>query len=224
MSTSWHRPVGAFCLSAVVALLALAPPALAAPPAAGALKINEIESSGGSGVVDYVELINNGADAAEIGGYIVKDNDDTHSFTVPAGTMIAAGGYYVADVDAGATAFGLGAMDSARVFAPGDLTTAVDSHSWTAHAVTTYGRCPNGTGAFTTTTSLDPRGRQRLRPEREDQRDRVQRRHAGRLGRADQQRRRPADIGGLRRQGQRRHAQLHGPGGHDDRGRRLLRR
>ena len=31
---------------------------------------------------------------------------------------------------------------------------AVDSYSWTAHAVaTTYGRCPNGTGAFTTTAA-----------------------------------------------------------------------
>ena len=24
----------------------------------------------------------------------------------------------------------------------------VDSYVWTAHATTTYGRCPNGTGAF----------------------------------------------------------------------------
>jgi len=83
---------------------------------------------------------------------VVKDNDDLHVFTVPAGTIVAAGGYYVADVDSGPTAFGLGGADSARLFEPG-ASTLVDSYSWTAHAATTYGRCPNGTGAFTTTTS-----------------------------------------------------------------------
>ena len=116
------------------------------------LKINEIESSGGV-VVDFVEVINNGASPVDIGGYVIKDNDDTHSFTIPAGTIVGASAYYVADVDTGPTAFGLGGADSARLFAPGDLVTPVDSYSWTAHAVTTYGRCPNGTGAFTTTTS-----------------------------------------------------------------------
>jgi hypothetical protein len=30
-------------------------------------------------------------------------------------------------------------------------TTIVDTYSWTAHATTTYGRCPNGTGDFATT-------------------------------------------------------------------------
>ena len=116
------------------------------------VKINEIESQPASGVVDFVELINNGAAAVNIGGYVVKDNDDTHVFTVPAGTTIVPGGYYVADVDNGsATAFGLGSADSARLFAPGDLVTAVDTFTWTSHATTTYGRCPNGSGAFTTT-------------------------------------------------------------------------
>src|SRR5690606_32414879 len=29
----------------------------------------------------------------------------------------------------------------------------LDEYSWTAHAATTYGRCPDGTGAFATTTA-----------------------------------------------------------------------
>jgi Ca2+-binding RTX toxin-like protein len=139
----------------LTAALALIVPLTAAPwtasavvPGSETVKINEVESSGGT-PGDWVELINNGAAAADISGYIVKDNDDTHIFTIPAGTSIAAGGYYVADVD---PIFGLGAADSARLFAP-DGTTLVDSYSWTAHAATTYGRCPNGTGAFTTTTT-----------------------------------------------------------------------
>ena len=48
--------------------------------------------------------------------------------------------------------FGLGGADSARLFAA-DGTTLVDSYTWTAHAATTYGRCPDGTGAFATTTA-----------------------------------------------------------------------
>jgi hypothetical protein len=46
--------------------------------------------------------------------------------------------------------FGLGSADSARLFDPAGA--PVDSYSWTAHATTTYGRCPSGSGAFTTTT------------------------------------------------------------------------
>src|SRR5262249_34012210 len=47
--------------------------------------------------------------------------------------------------------FGLGGADSVRLY---DSTGALfESYSWTAHATTTYGRCPNGIGAITTTTS-----------------------------------------------------------------------
>lgn len=150
MSTSWRRPTGAVCLAALVMVLAAAMPASAAPPGPGALKLNEVESNDPS-VTDFVELINTGP-AAEIGGYVIKDNDDAHAFTIPAGTTIAAGGYYVADTDTGPSAFGLGSADSARLFEPGG-TGLLDSYSWTAHAATTYGRCPNGTGAFATTAA-----------------------------------------------------------------------
>ncbi len=113
------------------------------------VKINEIESNGGT-PGDWIELINNGATAADISGWVVKDNDDTHVSTIPASTTVAAGGYYI--VEEAALGFGLGTPDSARLFLPGG-TTLVDSYSWTPHATTTYGRCPNGTGAFVTTTS-----------------------------------------------------------------------
>ena len=46
--------------------------------------------------------------------------------------------------------FGLGAADAARLFRP-DGSHAIDSYTWTAHAATTYGRCPNGSGDFATT-------------------------------------------------------------------------
>jgi hypothetical protein len=112
------------------------------------VRINEVESSGGT-PGDWVELTNIGPSAADVSGWIVKDNDDSHMFVIPASTTIAAGGFLALDVD---PVFGLGSADSARLYAA-DGTTLVDSYSWTAHAATTYGRCPDGTGAFVTTTS-----------------------------------------------------------------------
>ncbi|HUS26893.1 MAG TPA: lamin tail domain-containing protein [Kofleriaceae bacterium] len=112
--------------------------------------INEIESSGGV-PGDWIELTNTGTAAADVGGWRVLDNDNTHvAYVIPAGTIVPIGGYVV--LNEAQFVFGLGAADSARLF---DTTnTLVDSYSWTAHAVTTYGRCPDGTGAFKTTTSV----------------------------------------------------------------------
>jgi hypothetical protein len=113
------------------------------------VRVNEVESNGGT-PGDWIELINAGPVAADLGGYVVKDNDDAHSFAIPAGTVVPAGGYFVAEE--AALGFGLGSADSARVFLP-DGTTLVDSSSWTSHATTTSGRCPNGTGPFATTAA-----------------------------------------------------------------------
>ncbi|WP_204040718.1 lamin tail domain-containing protein [Acrocarpospora phusangensis] len=115
---------------------------------ASAVKINEIESNGGT-PGDWVELVNTGTTAADVSGWIVKDNDDTHIYTIAPGTSIAPGAFLPVDVE---TAYGLGAADSARLFLPDGLTLR-DSHTWTAHATTTYGRCPDGTGEFAETTT-----------------------------------------------------------------------
>ena len=123
------------------------------------VRINEVESNGGA-PVDFVELINNGAAPADIGGYVIKDNDDTHIFTIPAGTTIAAGGYYVADTDTGPAASAWARRTRPACSRRADL--AGRQLRWTAHAATTYGRCPNGTGAFTTTTASDQGRGERL--------------------------------------------------------------
>ncbi|MEI9947686.1 MAG: lamin tail domain-containing protein [Pseudomonadota bacterium] len=117
---------------------------------AGLIKINEVESNGGI-PGDWVELYNAGSAAIDLSGYVFKDNDDTHSYAIPAGTIVAPGAYYV--LEEAAFGFGLGAAESARLYLPG-ATTIVDSYTWTAHASTTYGRCPNGTGAFGTSTTI----------------------------------------------------------------------
>jgi hypothetical protein len=129
------------------------PAAVGSANAATAVKVNEVESNGGT-PGDWVEFVNTSADAVDLSGYMLRDNDDTRQYVFPAGTVVPANGFLVADE--AQFDFGLGAADVARLFAP-DGTTLIDSFAWTAHASTTYGRCPDGTGAFAT-TSLSTKG------------------------------------------------------------------
>ncbi len=117
--------------------------AVSIPP----VRINEVESNGGV-PGDWVELYNAGPVAVDLSGYAFKDNDNARTFRIANGTIIAPGGFLV--LDESAFIFGLGASDQARLFTPSG--TVVDSYTWTAHAATTYGRCPDGSGAFRTTT------------------------------------------------------------------------
>jgi LPXTG-motif cell wall-anchored protein len=110
------------------------------------VRINEVESDGGS-PDDWIELVNPTTSALDVSGVVVKDDDDTHAYTIPAGTTIAAGGFLVIERDA--LGFGLGGGDRVRVF-DGDL--LIDETSWgEGHAATTWGRCPDTTGAFAVT-------------------------------------------------------------------------
>jgi hypothetical protein len=116
--------------------------------APAAIKINEIESNGGT-PGDWVELYNSTAASVDVSGWVIKDNDDSHSYALPAGTSIAAGGYLVAEE--ANLGFGLGAPDAVRLY--NQFAIPVDSYNWDTHATTTYGRCPNATGTFATTAS-----------------------------------------------------------------------
>uniref|UniRef100_A0A942SX86 Lamin tail domain-containing protein n=1 Tax=Neobacillus citreus TaxID=2833578 RepID=A0A942SX86_9BACI len=112
------------------------------------VRINEVESQDGT-PGDWVELTNTGTTAIDLGGYVFRDAEDDHAYTIPSGTTIAPGGFTVLEeADFG---FGLGKADSARLFDPrGEL---VDTYSWTAHAASTYGRNPDGTGDFAETSA-----------------------------------------------------------------------
>jgi hypothetical protein len=133
--------------TATSALLALGVLGTFSAPAhaAGTIVINEVESQAPGGGSDWVELYNLGASTADIGNYVLKDSTDGNNFTIPPGTTIAAGGFAAFDVN------GLGSADSARLF--DSSATQVDSYAWADHAVGTWGRCPDGTGAFTNTVS-----------------------------------------------------------------------
>lgn len=111
------------------------------------VRINEIESDGGS-PDDWVELVNPTPAALDVSGIVVKDDDDTHAYTIPAGTSIPAGGHLV--IEREALGFGLGGGDAVRLF-DGEL--LIDETTWgEGHAATTWGRCPDASGAFAITT------------------------------------------------------------------------
>ena len=102
--------------------------------------LSEIESKDGE-PGDWIELYNPLDTDLEVGGLVVKDNDDSHAYTIPEGTVIAAGGYLVLEeADFG---FGLGGADSVRIFEDDEL---VQEYSWTEHAPTTYALCSGSWG------------------------------------------------------------------------------
>lgn len=113
------------------------------------IRINEVESNGGT-PGDWVELYNPGTTPVDLSGWMFKDDDNGRTFRIATGSIIAAGGYFL--VEEAQFGFGLGGADMARLYGP-DGVTLVDSYSWTAHATSTYGRCPNGAGDFVQTPS-----------------------------------------------------------------------
>lgn len=116
--------------------------------------INEVESNGDP-VADWFELYNTGTTDADISGWTVLDNDDSHTPLVfPAGTVLKPGAFarFYTEGDqalGGGKGFGLGGSDKVRLFTADG--TAVDEAGWSAHAADTWGRLPDGTGAFTDT-------------------------------------------------------------------------
>lgn len=138
----------------VAAGVLTATPALAAdePTSHRGLVVNEVESNGDD--TDWVELKNTSDTAVDIGGFTFRDSDDSHSWTLPTGTVVEPGGYTVIDQPEDGNpgfGFGLGDDDSARLFDTTD--TLVLAYSWTTHADVTWGRCADGTGEFVDTST-----------------------------------------------------------------------
>jgi hypothetical protein len=126
------------------------------------VEVNEVESNGDATNGDWIELYNTGADIGDevnLTGAILSDSDNTHRFVIPTGTILGVGEWIAFRVDDPLVTgnFGLGAADSARLFAAGtpDLgaATPASSYSWTSHAATTYGANPDGSTTFATTAA-----------------------------------------------------------------------
>jgi Lamin Tail Domain len=114
----------------------------------GALRINEIKADG-NGPLGWVELFNPSTAPVALGGWRITSSDLLNHFVLPAGDTIAAGGYYV--IDEKDFASGLNASDEVHLFSRFGV--QVDSYAWITPAVS-YGRCPDGTGAFVSVAQL----------------------------------------------------------------------
>ncbi|WP_221177344.1 lamin tail domain-containing protein [Nocardioides marmoriginsengisoli] len=155
-ATTWGRcPDGTGTFGVTTSTLGAANSCGGTTPVVPDVKINEVESNGDQ-VADWVELKNLGTTAANVSGWKIVDGDASHAATpvvVPANTIIPAGGYYAIYTEINQSpGFGLGVGDSVNLFLP-DGTTQVDTTTWGAHAATTWGRCPDGTGVFGDTTT-----------------------------------------------------------------------
>ncbi len=115
-------------------------PAGAADPTA--VRINELSSNS----PDFVELVNTGAEAVDLSGWVLKDSTDNNSYTFPSGSSIAAGAILGLSGEGVDFAFGLGNGDSVRLLSPEAV--LIDSYAYPSHppAGRSYGRCPDGTG------------------------------------------------------------------------------
>jgi hypothetical protein len=120
--------------------------------------INEVVPAPVDPDVDWIELYNAGNAPADISNWTFTDSDPTHVFTFPAGTIVPAGAYLTIDTGSGAGQFdfGLGTGgDEVNLY--DDTATLVDSTVWVsgdANAPNSWGRFPNGTGSFSTRTTV----------------------------------------------------------------------
>ncbi|MFI6642607.1 lamin tail domain-containing protein [Streptomyces sp. NPDC050504] len=117
-----------------------APVAHAAP--ADDVRVNEVVTTGD--VNDSIELYNKGTAAVDVSGWVLKDDDNSHTYKIASGTTLGPGGYRAFDVQG---KFGLGSADKARLFLA-DGRTPVDSFSWSEHSDPSWSRCSDGTGGF----------------------------------------------------------------------------
>ena len=122
------------------------PAAHAAP--ADDVRINEVVTTGD--VNDSVELYNKGTASVDVSGWVLKDDDNNHTYKIASGTTLAPGGFRAFDVSG---AFGLGSADEARLYLA-DGKTQVDGFSWSRHSGPSWSRCADGTGAFKQAASV----------------------------------------------------------------------
>lgn len=114
-----------------------------------AIVINEIAPAGTPD--DWIELFNAGATTVDLSGWTLRDDDPTHGYTFPAGTLLPAGVYLAIGRGPDGFDFGLGGADAVLLSKPDQ--TIVDQTAWTTVDLpdgANWGRYPNGSGAFKT--------------------------------------------------------------------------
>lgn len=95
-----------------------------------AIVLNEV-----SNVAGKAELLNTGAEPVDVSGWELRDSGDAVVHTIPADTVVAAGGFYVADdID------GLDSVDALTIRRAVDGASAV-GHTWYEDGHASYSRC-----------------------------------------------------------------------------------
>ena len=118
-------------------------------PALPVILMNEIYSQGTAENPDWIEIYNGSATAVDISGYKIYDSGGQSGTKVkkeiPAGTTIAAGGFYVIVTDdADASGFGL-SSNGEQVWLENTAGTVIDDISFPAlEASQSFGRYPDG--------------------------------------------------------------------------------
>lgn len=103
--------------------------------------INEIQSKDPDGKADWIEFANPTGEELDISGIVLKDNDDSHAYTIPSGTTIPANGFLLLTEDD--FGFGLGGEDAVRLF---ENDFEITSVSWAEHGKPTRGLYPDVNG------------------------------------------------------------------------------
>ena len=105
------------------------------------VRINEVQSNDPNDGPDWIELANPTGDVLDISGVVIKDDDDTHEYVIPAGTTIPANGFLILTDET--FGFGLGKGDSVRLFENDRL---IASTTWAEHTNPTWGLYPDVNG------------------------------------------------------------------------------
>jgi hypothetical protein len=119
----------------------------------GAVRVNEVVNKAPDNQADWVELYNTADAETALAGWFIRDQNDQHRFDFPAGTKIPAKGFLVVYGKGGPTdlvmEFAFKSGDAVRLFDPdGKLVDEADWAEGTAPEGTSWGRYPDGTGAF----------------------------------------------------------------------------
>lgn len=112
---------------------------------ASAVRVNEVKPNG-EGPGGWVELFNPTNAPINMSGWVITTAKHTAAFTFPAGVMIAANGFLT--VEEADFPEGLKSVDEVHLFNP--FRAQADAFSWPENPVTSFGRCPEGTGPFIT--------------------------------------------------------------------------
>lgn len=117
--------------------------------------INEVMAKSVDGTPDWIELYNSGSAEADLSCFSVVDKSSKHlPYFIAPGTTLPPGGFYVLTRDKdGATGFtwGFGNADVAILKDPeGRLADTTGWEAGQAQAGNSWGRSPDGSGAFAT--------------------------------------------------------------------------